>query len=258
MVQELVARLRFAAAQLPFPTKSVLDYGCGTGAGLQWLSLHSTPRRALGLDVSPGAIAFAQSHYPGIEYRVADIEAPPQDLRREFDLALCLEVLEHLQDPGRALHFLAHHYLKTDGVLVSSTPNRMVFSAGTEPSPINRTHLHEMDLAEFLELLRRHFADTRIWGMRFRAPGRRRAHARAVQQACDGLRLLGDWWWNPMINRFYRWIARAEIWRLARREQYYRWKASDFEFIDDPDEIAETSIWFLAASSGPIKETAIP
>jgi SAM-dependent methyltransferase len=232
--------------------KNILDYGCGTGLALKWLTLHARPGRTVGLDVSEGAIRFARRQYPEIEFRVMNIEAPPEDLRQEFDVALCVEVLEHLQAPNRALEFLVNHYLKPNGVLVSSTPNRMVFSAGTEPSPINRTHIHEMDFAEFSGLLGRYFEETKIWGMRFREPTRRQAYARMVQHASDGMLRFGEWWWNPTISRLYRWIARGEIWRLVRGEQYYRWQAQDFEFVDKCDEISKTAIWFLAISSRPV------
>lgn len=250
MVQELVARLRFATTYVSISQKDILDYGCGTGLALEWLRLHAQPGRILGIDVSEGAIRFAKCHYPEIEFRVMNVESPPPDLKQEFDVALCFEVLEHLEDPDRALRFLAYHYLKPNGVLVSSTPNRRVFSAGMEPSPINRTHLHEMELDEFSSLLQRYFKETKIWGIRFREPTRRQAYARMVHHACDGMKLFGDWWWNPTISRFYRWIVRAEIWRLIRGEQFRRWQASDFEFIDNPDETSTTATWFLGVSKG--------
>ena len=79
----------------------------------------------------------------------------------------------------------------------------MVFSAGAELSPTNRTHVHEMDLAEFKDLLAAHFRTTRIWGMRFRQPERRAAQARMAQHAVDGYRLFGERWWNLAVSRAY-------------------------------------------------------
>jgi SAM-dependent methyltransferase len=249
MVQELVARLRFASAQVPMEGKAVLDYGCGTGLALQWLKLHTPPARAVGLDISDGAISFARRYFPGFEFRVMDIETPCPDLREQFDVVLCFEVLEHLHIPGDALGHVAGHYLKSDGILVATTPNRMVFSGGQEPSPINRTHVHEMNLAEFTELLHRHFREVVLWGMRFRDPNQTVAHARMIRHACAGSRLLGDLWWNPTVNRFYRWIWRGGLWHFLRARQHFRWGATDFEFIDDASQIAETAIWFLAFAS---------
>jgi SAM-dependent methyltransferase len=251
MVQELIARLQFAAKHVPMSQKDILDYGCGTGLAMQWLTLHAQPKRVLGLDVSTGAVEFARRQYPGFEFRVATIEAPQIDLKRQFDVALCFEVLEHLKDPNGALALVASHYLRPNGMLIASTPNRNVFSAGTEPSPINRTHIHEMDLNELADLLGRHFAESTIWGMRFRDPSRRHAYERMVRLSCDGLRLFGDWWWNPLISRTYRWIVRGEIWPLICGQQYHRWTAQDFEFIDDPNEIRETALWFFSFNQHP-------
>jgi methylase of polypeptide subunit release factors len=61
--------------------KSILDYGCGTGLGLQWILLHTQAGKLLGVDASAGAIAFAKAHYPRIEFQVINIESPPKQLR---------------------------------------------------------------------------------------------------------------------------------------------------------------------------------
>jgi SAM-dependent methyltransferase len=246
MVQELVARLRFASEHVLMAQKNIIDYGCGTGLGLQWTLLHTQARKMLGVDASAGAIAFARAHYPGIQFQVVNIENPPETLSKDYDIALCFEVLEHLIDPSRALSYLINHYLKHDGTLIASTPNRMVFSSGMDPSPINRTHIREMDLSEFCSLLDRYFAKIEIWGMRFKDPARMHAHTRMVKQACEGYRLLGEWWWNPFVNRIYRWIVRGEIWHLLRGRQWHQWRAMDFEFIDSQ---LDSAIWFFAIAS---------
>ena len=67
MVQELVARLKFVASHVSLTGKDILDYGCGTGVGSQWLRLHSKCNKIVGLDISKGAIASANEKYPGID-----------------------------------------------------------------------------------------------------------------------------------------------------------------------------------------------
>jgi SAM-dependent methyltransferase len=255
MIQELVARLQFASTRIPFVGKNILDYGCGTGASLAWLQLHSQPGRCVGLDISEGAIDYAKRRYPGIDFLVLDAESPPQALRQEFDIAICLEVLEHLNNPNMALNHLAGHYLRPEGRLLVSTPNRMVFSAGAEVSPTNRTHIQEMDLNEFRSLLARHFARNKIWGMRFKDPARMQAHARMVRHACDGYRLFGEWWWNLTLSRLYHIFWRMEIWDVIRRQHVAFTKASHFEFVDQGDEINKC-IWFVAISSLPKNSAA--
>lgn len=74
------------------PIESVVDVGCGTGA---WLSVFakSGVRDCRGLDgpwVDPASLLI-----PREWFTVADLAHPPE-LGRRFDLALCVEVAEHL------------------------------------------------------------------------------------------------------------------------------------------------------------------
>ena len=248
MVQELIARLAFGAERAGFDGRDILDYGCGTGAALEWLRTRHHPGRMLGLDASPGAIRFARERYPGIAFEVLDIEGVSAGAAREWDVALCFEVLEHLHHPDRALERLATRYLRPDGVLLVSTPNRLVFSGGMEPSPINRTHIHEMDAGEFRSLLERWFEGVEIFGMRFRDAARMAAHARAVRRACEGYRALGEAWWNPLVSRGYRWVLRGGALDLVLGRQHRRWRAADFEFT--PAE-PERAIWSYAVARRP-------
>ncbi len=247
MVQELVARLRFAASKTAFSGKSILDYGCGTGLALQWLRLHTDAEKLVGVDISEGAIKYAKARYPGIDFRVLNIEQPSPDLYSEFDLVLSFEVLEHLLEPNAALRQAAY-YLRANGVLVISTPNRTVFSAGMEPSPINATHIHEMDIEEFEAILQRHFTEVSVWGMRLRDQDKRLEHTRQVRHACEGFRALGDLWWNKHVNRFYRWIWRGEVFHRQLRH----WRADDFEFTRLRNEISTSALWFFAVCRGQI------
>ena len=248
MVQELVARLKFTAEALELGEKSVLDYGCGTGLALQWLSLHTTAGPVLGLDISEGAIRYARSRYKGIDFRLLDVEQEATDLCGRFDVVFCFEVLEHLANPRLALQHILH-YLRPDGRFVATTPNQPVFSNGMEPSPINRTHIHEMNYSELQSLLDAHFEKVAIWGMRFRDPVRRREHRRLVQYSCDGSRTLGKLWWNSSLNRYYRWIWRGEVFRWLAGGRYHTWSAGDFEFVQS--EIPETAVWFYAVCQNP-------
>lgn len=253
MVQELVARLRFTKELISLDGKTIVDHGCGTGLGLQWLRLHTHAARLVGVDVSEGAIAFARAHYPGNEFAVMNIEGPNPEFQQAFDIALSFEVLEPLREPDAALRSLVAGYLKPTGMLVATTPNRLVFSAGMEPSPINRTHIHEMDADEFRQLLERHFYRVSLWGMRFRDPANQRAHQRMVRHSCSGYRMLGEWWWNPHLSRLYRWLLCGEVFRLMFGRQRRRWSADEFEFVQEP---LETAIWFYALCEQP-RETPL-
>jgi 2-polyprenyl-6-hydroxyphenyl methylase/3-demethylubiquinone-9 3-methyltransferase len=58
-----------------------------------------------------------------IEYRAGDVQA----LDGQFDLVTCMEVIEHVADPGAFVKALAKR-LARDGLLVMSTPNATALS----------------------------------------------------------------------------------------------------------------------------------
>ena len=84
------------------PVASVVDVGCGTGGWLAMFRTHGV-QDVLGLD-GPW-VAEEQLRIPREHFRCTDLTAPLR-LDRRFDLALALEVAEHLP-PDRAEGFVA-------------------------------------------------------------------------------------------------------------------------------------------------------
>lgn len=95
IVLDAVERLH---RRLP-PRRRVLDVGCGSGATLAHLSRAVGP--VTGVDVNPRAVEHARSHGVGpvLTARVERLPFPDD----AFDLVTCLDVLEHVEDDGRAL-----------------------------------------------------------------------------------------------------------------------------------------------------------
>ena len=96
LVERFLRRVaEVAAAQRP---ESVLDVGCGEG--------HVTARlpgaRIVGVDPDPRALEAAARRVPAGEFRRAAVTALPFD-DGAFDLVVCTQVLEHLEDPAAAL-----------------------------------------------------------------------------------------------------------------------------------------------------------
>jgi SAM-dependent methyltransferase len=80
--------------------ESVLDAGCGEGELLRRGLLAGVP--AVSLDRSPEALAEIRTHTPGCRPVCGSVLELPFP-RASFDAVVCLEVLEHLEDPAAAV-----------------------------------------------------------------------------------------------------------------------------------------------------------
>jgi methionine biosynthesis protein MetW len=96
-----------------------LDIGCGDGrTSALWLASHG--RTVVGVDVSEQAVADARA--AGIEaWTIDDAAALPFE-DESFDIAILVEVLEHLFSPHQAV-WEARRVLRSRGRLVVTVPN---------------------------------------------------------------------------------------------------------------------------------------
>jgi ubiquinone/menaquinone biosynthesis C-methylase UbiE len=128
IARRLVAGFLDAVTELYAAThprgKTVLEVGCGECKLATWLVDHApTPARYLATDVSLEAIPKTVD--PLIETQVASIEELPF-ADASFDIVVCCEVLEHLEQPARALAEVAR--VAREHVLLS-TPWEPVWRA---------------------------------------------------------------------------------------------------------------------------------
>lgn len=93
-----------ALSELPRPAR-VLEVGCGPG-DLAARLFEDQSVRYVGIDLGPEEVAAAKERCPGFEFRVASAESLPFD-EGSFDFVVACEVLEHLEDPRRALAEMA-------------------------------------------------------------------------------------------------------------------------------------------------------
>ena len=129
----------------------VLDAGCGVGYGAELIA-RAGASRVLGIDLAPEAIAAASERAGEVaEFQVGDVEQPPFE-EGSFDLVVCFEVLEHLEDPELTITALKS-VLREGGLLIASSPNRGVYPPG------NPHHLHEFTLEELRDSLGARFAN---------------------------------------------------------------------------------------------------
>jgi ubiquinone/menaquinone biosynthesis C-methylase UbiE len=153
---EHLARYRWAA---PLASgRRVLDAGCGVAYGAAMLAAAGAVE-VIGVDRESDVLDSARPQMPNnVRLETADISALPYEDGR-FDLVVCFEVIEHVDDPGRALDEL-RRVLAPDGLLALSSPNRHVYPPG------NPHHVHEYTPGEleheltgrfsFVQLSRQH------------------------------------------------------------------------------------------------------
>jgi 2-polyprenyl-3-methyl-5-hydroxy-6-metoxy-1,4-benzoquinol methylase len=102
---------------------SILDVGCGEGFTLNRLREKGIGKKLEGLEYLKAAIELGKKTYPDIKIIQGSIyELPYKD--NSFDLVLCTEVLEHLEEPEKALKELVR---VSNKYLVISVPNEPFF-----------------------------------------------------------------------------------------------------------------------------------
>lgn len=119
------ARLGYVAGRVSLAGARVLDVGCG--GGLLSEAMAASGARVTALDLAPELIEVARLHLLesglDVDYRLQSVESLADEAPASFDAITCMEMLEHVPDPGSVLRACAR-LLKPGGVLLLSTLNR--------------------------------------------------------------------------------------------------------------------------------------
>ncbi len=97
----------------------VLDIGCAYGFMLQ---RFPDSFEKFGMDISDHAIKEARKRLPNAILKVGEAEREFPFRNDFFDVVICNDVLEHLEDPAKALEHI-YRALKKGGILYINTPN---------------------------------------------------------------------------------------------------------------------------------------
>jgi ubiquinone/menaquinone biosynthesis C-methylase UbiE len=81
---------------------SLLDAGCGEGFIAEQIRQCFPKWNITGVDGAEEAVLFARKHAKGVDFKVGNLYSLNFS-DRAFDIVVCSEVLEHLDDPGKAL-----------------------------------------------------------------------------------------------------------------------------------------------------------
>jgi 2-polyprenyl-6-hydroxyphenyl methylase/3-demethylubiquinone-9 3-methyltransferase len=106
--------------------KRVLDVGCGGGILSDAMARRGA--KVVGIDLATKPLRVAQLHAleaatPNVEYREIAVETLAADVPASFDVVTCMEMLEHVPDPGSIVGACGR-LAKPGGWLFFSTINR--------------------------------------------------------------------------------------------------------------------------------------
>lgn len=107
----------------PLKAKLILDAGCGEGFTMDKLSKHGIGEKIEGVEYSTDAIELGKKFFPHLTIKQGSIYDLPYKVN-SFDLVVCTEVLEHLEEPAKALKEMMRVSRK---YLIISVPNEPLF-----------------------------------------------------------------------------------------------------------------------------------
>jgi len=118
-------RLGYISQRAQLAGKQALDIGCG--GGILTESLARSGAIVTGIDMGKAPLQVARLHRHEsdleIDYQQMTAEAMAQQYPEKFDVVTCLEMLEHVPDPGSVIS-ACRRLLKPNGHLFLSTINR--------------------------------------------------------------------------------------------------------------------------------------
>lgn len=139
----------------PKPDDVILDVGCGDGYQISYILRRAS--KIVGIDLSHARLKEAKKRIKGVDLIRASSEKIPFK-HQIFDKVMCLELLEHLENPSRTLKEI-EFILKDAGILVVSVPYKERIIATEcihcgKPTPL-WGHLHSFDERKLSSLLPR-------------------------------------------------------------------------------------------------------
>lgn len=118
-------RLGYILENTPIEGKKIIDIGCGGGILSESMALKGA--EVTGIDMNPSLIKVANLHQlesgTKVEYLSISAEEIAEQRPQQYDVITCLEMLEHVPDPGAIVKACAK-LVKPGGHVFFSTLNR--------------------------------------------------------------------------------------------------------------------------------------
>lgn len=144
---------RYALSSELVRGKKVLDIASGEGYGSNLLAGFAD--QVTGVDISNETILHAQTTYikENLRFKQGSVLDIPFE-KESFDIVFSFETLEHVLDQRKMISELKR-VLKPDGILIISTPEKLVYSDQANYS--NPYHEKELYEEEFINLINLEF-----------------------------------------------------------------------------------------------------
>jgi len=169
------------APLLPKYSPNVLEVGCGEGKTLQWLKDCGRAGKISGIELNLDAAEIAFKHLDKVYGGDANLHLKHIPLETQ-DMVLCLDVIEHMQDPWETVQRI-YDLLRPGGSLILSVPNVRHYSVllpllfkdkwnYTEAGIMDKTHLRFFSGKSAMEMLKKSgftpkgIRSTYVWGNR--------------------------------------------------------------------------------------------
>lgn len=128
LMQRIIGRFleRVAIMAGEIRPNRIVDLGCGEGFVARRISHRLPEVEYRGFDINEQAVKMAAGLNPQYEFKAANILTLPPE-RNWADLCICLEVLEHLDEPQKAVELIRDW---TCGHALISVPREPFFRMG--------------------------------------------------------------------------------------------------------------------------------
>ena len=154
--RRLIGKLVLTKIRAPL---RVLDIGCGTGTFLFQFNRTCT---SVGIDVSDRALGIASRKNRNASFLVADASALPFK-QGYFDLAICSEVLEHLEKDAEAIAEISR-ILSRKGLACFTVPQNPKYWTNEDAFDGHRRRYNAIDFARMLRNHQLHIERLFSWG----------------------------------------------------------------------------------------------
>lgn len=120
-------KLKNVLGFVPKSPRNILDVGCASGWFISEVAKAFPTSRCFGIDIFDEAVLYGQQYYPRIKFKTADAHRIPYS-GNIFDLVICAEVLEHVDDPKQILLEIRRVLRKNGAAIIELDSGSTLFS----------------------------------------------------------------------------------------------------------------------------------